>query len=67
MKNRHCLLVDACLTLADGHADRVAALHMIEPHAGRLQSDHGRGRQGYDVEEFINELRSMKVTHPADG
>src|SRR5512136_188868 len=29
MENRHGLLVDACLTLADGHAERVAALHMI--------------------------------------
>src|ERR1700719_2068605 len=28
MENRHGLLVDACLTLADGHAERVAALHM---------------------------------------
>ena len=27
MENRHGLLVDACLTLADGHAERVAALH----------------------------------------
>lgn len=33
MENRHSLLVDACLTLADGHAQRVAALHMIEPRA----------------------------------
>src|ERR1700733_6574182 len=35
MKNRHGLLVDACLTLADGHAERGAALHMIEPRADR--------------------------------
>jgi hypothetical protein len=35
MENRHGLLVDACLTQADGHAERVAALHMIEPHADR--------------------------------
>ena len=33
MENRHGLLIDACLTLADGHAERVAALHMIEPRA----------------------------------
>src|SRR5574337_707779 len=31
MENRHGLLVDACLTRADGHAERVAALYMIEP------------------------------------
>lgn len=35
MENRHGLLVDACLTQADGHAERVAALHMIEPRADR--------------------------------
>src|SRR5690606_29395462 len=35
MENRHGLLVEACLTLADGHAERVAALHMIEPLADR--------------------------------
>ena len=35
MENRSGLLVDACLTPADGHAERVAALHMIEPHADR--------------------------------
>ena len=39
MENRHGLLVDACLTQADGHAERVAALHMIEPRAtGRQRS-----------------------------
>ena len=43
MENRHGLLVDACLTLADGHAERVAALHMIEPRADR---DHAWCRQG---------------------
>jgi hypothetical protein len=31
MENRDDLLVNACLTLADGYAERVAALHMIEP------------------------------------
>src|SRR6476620_179639 len=35
MENRHGLLVDACLTPADGHAERVAALHLIEPYADR--------------------------------
>lgn len=32
MENRNGLLIDACLTLADGHAERVAALGMIECH-----------------------------------
>ena len=28
MENRNGLIVDACLTQADGHAERIAALHM---------------------------------------
>jgi hypothetical protein len=40
MENRHGLLVDACLTLADGHAERVAALHMIEPPLTGRQRSH---------------------------
>ena len=35
MENRPGLVVDACLTRADGHAERIAALHMIEPRAER--------------------------------
>ena len=31
MENRSGLIVDACLTPADGHAERNAALAMIEP------------------------------------
>lgn len=62
MENRHGLLVDACLTLADGHAERVAALHMIEPRAERPQVITLGADKAYDAEDFINELRSMKVT-----
>ena len=40
------LFVDACLTPADGHAERVAALAMIEPRADRPKRDHARRRQG---------------------
>jgi hypothetical protein len=29
MENRNGLLVDACLTRADGHAERIAALHFV--------------------------------------
>jgi hypothetical protein len=62
MENRHGLLVDACLTLADGHAERVAALHMIEPRADRPRAITLGADKAYDAEDFINELRSMKVT-----
>lgn len=59
MENRHGLLVDACLTHADGHAERVAALHMIEPRADRPRAITLGADKGYDAEDFINELRSI--------
>ncbi|MCS3689221.1 transposase [Bradyrhizobium elkanii] len=62
MENRHGLLVDACLTQADGHAERVAALHMIEPRADRPTAITLGADKAYDVEDFVNELRSMNVT-----
>ena len=62
MENRSGLLVDACLTPADGHAERMAALHMIEPHADRPRPITLGGDKGYDAEDFVNELRSMRVT-----
>ncbi len=62
MENRNGLVVDACLTPADGHAERVAALHMIEPRADRPQAITLGADKAYDTEDFVNELRSMKVT-----
>jgi len=62
MENRSGLLVDACLTPADGHAERVAALHMIEPHADRPRSITLGGDKNFDTADFVNELRSMAVT-----
>jgi transposase len=62
MENRSGLLVDACLTQADGHAERVAALHMMEPRAERPRAVTLGADKGYDAEDFVNELRSMKVT-----
>jgi transposase len=62
MENRSGLLVDACLTRSDGHAERVAALHMIEPHADRARRVTLGGDKGFDAEDFVNELRAMNVT-----
>ncbi len=62
MENRHGLLVDACLTQADGHAERMAALCMIEPFADRPQPITLGADKGYDARDFVNELRSMRVT-----
>jgi len=62
MENRNGLVVDACLTQADGHAEREAALAMIEPRADRPGRITLGADKGYDVEDFVNELRSMNVT-----
>jgi transposase len=62
MENRSGLLVDACLTPADGHAERIAALAMIEPQADRPRSITLGADKAYDAEDFVNELRAMKVT-----
>jgi transposase len=62
MENRSGLLVDACLSEADGHAERVAALHMIEPRADRPRPITLGGDKNFDTADFVNELRSMNVT-----
>ena len=62
MENRNGLVVDACLTLADGHAERIAALHMIEPRADRPNAITLGADKAYDAEDFVNELRTMNAT-----
>ena len=62
MENRNGLVVDACLTEANGHAERIAALHMIEPRADRPKPITLGADKAYDTEDFINELRSMNAT-----
>jgi transposase len=62
MENRSGLLVDACLTPANGHAERVAALHMMEARADRPRTLTLAADKGYDTEDFVNELRAMRVT-----
>ena len=61
MENRSGLVVDACLTQADGHAERIAALHMIEPRADRPGRITLGADKGYDTEDFVNELRTLNV------
>jgi hypothetical protein len=68
MENRHSLLVDACLTPADGHVERVAALHMIEPRADRPTAITLGADKAYDAEDFVNELRSTNaIPHVAQN
>lgn len=61
MENRSGLIVDACLTPAGGHAERIAALAMIEPRADRPRAITLGADKAYDAEDFVNELRSMNV------
>jgi len=62
MENRNGLVVEACLTHADGHAERNAALAMIEPRADRPVRITLGADKGYDAEDFVNELKSRNVT-----
>src|SRR3954465_9550253 len=61
MENRSGMIVDTRLTAADGHAERIAALAMIEARADRPRAVTLGTDKGYDAEDFVNELRSMHV------
>ena len=61
MENRCGLVVDACLTQANGHAERLAALAMIEQRADLPAAVTLGADKGYDTSDFVNELRSMNV------
>jgi transposase len=62
MENRNGLIVGAVTTRASGHAERLAALALIEPHADRPQPITLGGDKGYDVGDFVMELREKAVT-----
>jgi hypothetical protein len=57
MENRSGLLVDACLTQANSHAERVAALHMVEPHADRPRPITLGGDKHFDTSSSTNCVR----------
>ena len=61
MENRHELIVDGCVTQANGHGEPTAALAMIEKHADRPNRITLGADKGYDAEDVVNELRSMNV------
>ena len=62
MENRNGLLVDARLTRLSGHAERLAALDMIEPRADRPEAITLGGDKGFDAADFVMELREINVT-----
>ena len=61
MENRSGLVVDAYLTPADGHGERIAALAMIEKRADRPTGVSLGADKGYDAADFVNELRATNV------
>src|SRR5215831_3628533 len=62
MENRNGLIVGAVTTRASGHAERLAALALIEPHAERPQPVTLGADKGYDTGDFVMELRDKAVT-----
>src|SRR3954468_12087502 len=62
MENRNGLIVGAVATRASGHAERLAALHLVEPHADRPQKVTLAGDKGFDTQDFVAELREINVT-----
>ena len=61
MENRSGLLVDARLTRVAGHAERLAALEMIEPRADRPSAITLGADCGYDAADFVEELRTLNI------
>ena len=61
MENRSGLVVDARLTRVSGHAERLAALDMIEHCANRPKAITLGADKGYDAADFVEELRTLNV------
>jgi IS5 family transposase len=61
MENRSGLIVEARLTRVSGHAERLAALELIEGFADRPTAITLGADKGYDAADFVEELRSMNV------
>jgi transposase len=61
MENRSGLIVDTRLTRVSGHAERLAALDMIERFAERPRAITLGGDKGYDAADFVEELRTVNV------
>ena len=61
MENRSGLIVDARLTRVSGHAERLAALDMIEVLANRPRAVTLGADKGDDAADFVEELRTLNV------
>jgi hypothetical protein len=61
MENRCGLIVDARLTRVSGHAERLAALDMMQHVANRPCAITLGADRGYDAADFVEELRGLNV------
>jgi hypothetical protein len=62
MENRNGLIVGAVATRVSGHAERLAAPHLLEPHAGRPNKIAVAGDKGFDAQNPVAELREVNAT-----
>jgi Transposase DDE domain len=62
VENRHGLIVGATATRVSGHAERLAAQHLIEPHANRARRVTVDGDKGFDTQDFVAEMREINLT-----
>lgn len=62
MENRNGLVVDVLLTQATGRSEREAALVMLDRWPRRRRRITLGGDKGYDVREFVEDLRTRRVT-----
>jgi transposase len=61
MENRSGLIVDARLTRVSGHAERLAALDMVQHYADRPCAITLGADRGYDAADFVEQLRGLNV------
>jgi transposase len=61
MENRNGLAVSGMTTIASGHAERDAALKLIEPRTGNSRLTLGADK-AYDTADFVEALRDVQVT-----
>lgn len=62
MENRSGLVVQACVTRADGHAERKAAAVMIVRHSPGARRLTLGADKAFDAEDFVTDMRAFNVT-----
>ena len=62
MENRHGLIVNGMATTADGHAERDAALLMLQQHARPFRSRTLGADKHFDTRDFVDVTRQLGYT-----